>query len=82
MTKISYFFRKCISKKTKQKKPSCFLFKPVLIFSTFEDIEKQAVELTNITSLLPLLSFFYFFLTLFLAPFVFSNTHLKKGKVS
>ena len=77
--KNRYFFLKCILKKT-NKKQNCFLFKPVLIFLTIKYIKKQAAELFNISSLLPLLYLLLLLFISFLAPFVFSNTHLKREK--
>ena len=52
----------------------------MLIFSKFEDIEKQSAELSNVTNLLPLLSLVLLLFSSFLVPFIFSNIHLKKRK--
>ena len=78
-TKISYFFKVYV-KENKQEKQSSFLFKPVLILSTFREIKKKAAELCNITSLLPSLSLLLLLFSSVLVPFVFSNIHLKKKK--
>ena len=77
--KLAILFLKCTLKKPKQKKQSWFLFKPVLIFSTFKDVKKQAAELTNITSLLPLLFLLLLLFSCFLVAF-FIRYILKKRK--
>ena len=43
-------------------------------------MKKESAELSNITSLRPLLSLVLLLFSSFLAPFLFSNTHLKKEK--